>query len=210
MVLGTMAFPVFAEETNTLIEVSDSDTLKAAVNSIAENGTIKFTNEITVTKDGGYDPGVITFTKNCTVDLNGHTLNTGELVWFAGSAAVTFTSSAGNGTIKFGNITDSVFRPNENGSFNIENITFTQTENAEVCYLFNMDGENSSINLKNCVLDNINTASNGGVICGNNSVNTKANIENCQITNINGVAVFGGQVTVKNSTISATTPFIIA
>ena len=210
MVLGTMAFPVFAEETNTLIEVSDSDTLKAAVNSIAENGTIKFTNEITVTKDGGYDPGVITFTKNCTVDLNGHTLNTGKLVWFDGSAAVKFTSSAGNGTIKFGNITDSVFRPDENGSFSIENITFTQTENAKVCYLFNMSGENSSINLKKCVLDNINTASNGGVICGNNSVNTKASIENCQITNINGVAVFGGQVTVKNSTISATTPFKIA
>ncbi len=211
MVLGTMSFPVFAENTdNSLIEVSDSDTLKAAVNSIAENGTIKFTNEITVTKDGGNDPGVITFTKNCTVDLNGQTLNTGELVWFAGSEAVKFTSSAGNGTIKFGNITDSVFRPNENGSFSIENITFTQTENAEVCYLFNMSGENSSINLKNCVLDNINTASNGGVICGNNSVNTKASIENCQITNINGVAVFGGQVTVKDSEISATTPFKIA
>ena len=210
MVLGTMSFPVFAENTdNSLIEVSDSDTLKAAVNNIAENGTIKFTDEITVTRDGG-DPGVITFTKNCTVDLNGQTLNTGELVWFDGSEAVTFKSSAGNGTIKFGNITDSVFRPNENGSFSIENITFTQTENAEVCYLFNMDGENSSINLKNCVLDNINTASNGGVICGNNSVNTKASIENCQITNITGVAVFGGQVTVKNSTISATTPFKIA
>ena len=202
---------MFAEETdNTLIEVSNSNTLKAAVNNIAENGTIKFTNEITVTRDGGNDPGVITFTKNCTVDLNGQTLNTGELVWFAGSEAVTFTSSAGNGTIKFGNITDSVFRPNENGSFSIENITFTQTENAEVCYLFNMSGENSSINLKNCVLDNINTASYGGVICGNNSKNTKASIENCQITHINGVAVFGGQVTVKDSTISATTPFKIA
>ncbi len=212
MILGTMAaVPVFAEETdNTLIEVSNSNTLKAAVNNIAENGTIKFTNEITVTRDGGNDPGVITFTKNCTVDLNGQTLNTGELVWFAGSEAVTFTSSAGNGTIKFGNITDSVFRPNENGSFSIENITFTQTENAEVCYLFNMSGENSSINLKNCVLDNINTASYGGVICGNNSKNTKASIENCQITHINGVAVFGGQVTVKDSTISATTPFKIA
>ena len=212
MILGTMAaVPIFAEETdNTLIEVSDSNTLKAAVNNIAENGTIKFTNGITVTRDGGNDPGVITFTKNCTVDLNGQTLNTGELVWFAGSEAVTFTSSAENGTIKFGNITDSVFRPNENGSFSIENITFTQTENAEVCYLFNMNGENSSINLKNCVLDNINTASYGGVICGNNSVNTKASIENCRITNINGVAVFGGQVTVKDSTISATTPFKIA
>ena len=211
MVLGTMSFPVFAENTdNSLIEVSDSNMLKAAVNNIAENGTIKFTNEITVTRDGGNDPGVITFTKNCTVDLNGQTLNTGELLWFAGSEAVTFTSSAENGTIKFGNITDSVFRPNENGSFSIENITFTQTENAKVCYLFNMSGENSSINLKNCVLDNINTASYGGVICGNNRENTKASIENCQITNINGVAVFGGQVTVKDSTISATTPFKIA
>lgn len=211
MVLGTMSFPVFAENTdNSLIEVSDSDTLKAAVNNIAENGTIKFTNEITVTKDGGYDPGVITFTKNCTVDLNGQTLNTGEMQWFAGSAAVTFTSGAANGTIKFGDVADSLFRPNENGSFSIENITFTQTENAEVNYLFQMAGENSSINLKNCVLENINTASYGGVICGNNSVNTKASIENCQITNINGVAVFGGQVTVKDSTISATTPFKIA
>ena len=211
MVLGTMSFPVFAEETDkALIEVSDSNMLKAAVNNIAENGTIKFTNEITVTKDGGNDPGVITFTKNCTVDLNGQTLNTGEMQWFAGSAAVTFTSGEANGTIKFGDVADSLFRPNKNGSFSIENITFTQTENAEVCYLFQMAGENSSINLKNCVLENINTASNGGVICGNNSVNTKANIENCQITNINGVAVFGGQVTVKNSTISATTPFKIA
>ena len=211
MVLGTMSFPVFAENTdNSLIEVSDSDTLKAAVNSIAENGTIKFTNEITVTKDGGYDPGVITFTKNCTVDLNGQTLNTGEMQWFAGSAAVTFTSGAANGTIKFGDVADSLFRPNENGSFSIENITFTQTENAEVCYLFQMAGENSSINLKNCVLENINTANYGGVICGNNRENTKASIENCQITNINGVAVFGGQVTVKDSTISATTPFKIA
>lgn len=212
MVLGTMSFPVFAENTdNSLIEVWDSDTLKAAVNSIAENGTIKFTNEITVTKDGGYDPGVITFTKNCTVDLNGQTLNTGEMQYFAGSAAVTFTGGAAtNGTIKFGDVDDSLFRPNKNGSFSIENITFTQTENAEVCYLFNMAGENSSINLKNCVLDNINTASYGGVICGNNSENTKASIENCQITNITGVAVFGGQVTVKDSTISATTPFKIA
>lgn len=211
MVLGTMSFPVFAENTdNSLIEVSDSDTLKAAVNNIAENGTIKFTNEITVTRDGGYDPGVITFTKNCTVDLNGQTLNAGELQWFAGSAAVTFTSGADNGKIKFGDVSDSLFRPNENGSFSIENITFTQTEDAEVCYLFNMAGENSSINLKNCVLDNINTASYGGVICGNNSENTKASIENCQITNITGVAVFGGQVTVKDSTISATTPFKIA
>lgn len=210
MVLGTMAFPVFAEETNTLIEVSDSGTLKAAVNNIAENGTIKFTDDITVARDGGNDPGVITFTKNCTVDLNGHTLNKGELLWFAGSSAVTFTSGAANGTIKFGDVSDSLFRPNENGSFSIENITFTQTENAEVNYLFQMAGENSSINLKNCVLDNINTASYGGVICGNNSVNTKASIENCQITNINGVAVFGGQVTVKDSTISATTPFRIA
>lgn len=210
MVLGTMAFPVFAEETNTLIEVSDSGTLKAAVNNIAENGTIKFTDDITVARDGGNDPGVITFTKNCTVDLNGQTLNTGEMQWFAGSAAVTFKSGEANGTIKFGDVADSLFRPNENGSFSIENITFTQTENAEVCYLFQMAGENSSINLKNCVLENINTASNGGVICGNNSVNTKASIENCQITNINGVAVFGGQVTVKDSTISATTPFKIA
>mgnify|MGYP002550288909 CR=1 FL=1 len=211
MVLGTMSFPVFAENTdNSLIEVSDSDTLKAAVNNIAENGTIKFTDEITVTRDGGNDPGVITFTKNCTVDLNGQTLNTGEMQWFAGSAAVTFTSGADNGKIKFGDVSDSLFRPDENGSFSIENITFTQTENAKVCYLFNMSGENSSINLKNCVLDNINTASYGGVICGNNRENTKASIENCQITNINGVAVFGGQVTVKDSTISATTPFKIA
>lgn len=210
MVLGTMAFPVFAEETNTLIEVSDSGTLKAAVNNIAENGTIKFTNEITVTRDGGNDPGVITFTKNCTVDLNGQTLNTGDMLWFAGSAAVTFTSGADNGKIKFGDVSDSLFRPDENGSFSIENITFTQTENAKVCYLFNMSGENSSIDLKNCVLDNINTASYGGVICGNNRENTKASIENCQITNINGVAVFGGQVTVKDSEISATTPFKIA
>lgn len=211
MVLATMSFPVFAENTdNSLIEVSDSDTLKEAVNNIAENGTIKFTNEITVTRDGGNDPGVITFTKNCTVDLNGQTLNTGELLWFAGSETVTFTSSAENGTIKFGDVSDSLFRPNENGSFSIENITFTQTENTSVCYLFNMDGENSSINLKNCVLDNINTKSYGGVICGNNSENTKASIENCQITDITGVAVFGGQVTVKDSTISATTPFKIA
>lgn len=211
MVLGTMSFPVFAEETDkALIEVSDSDTLKAAVNDIAENGIIKFTNEITVTKNGGNDPGVITFTKNCTVDLNGQTLNTGEMQWFAGSAAVTFTSGADNGKIKFGDVSDSLFRPNENGSFSIENITFTQTENAKVCYLFQMAEENSSINLKNCVLDNINTESYGGVICGNNSKNTKASIENCQITNINGVAVFGGQVTVKDSTISATTPFKIA
>jgi hypothetical protein len=211
MVLGTMSFPAFAENTDkSFIEVSDSAALKAAVNNIAENGTIKFTNEITVTKDGGYDPGVITFTKNCTVDLNGHTLNTGEMQWFAGSAAVTFTSGADNGKIKFGDVSDSLFRPDENGSFSIENITFTQTENAKVCYLFNMSGENSSINLKSCVLDNINTASYGGVICGNNRENTKASIENCQITNINGVAVFGGQVTVKNSTISATTPFKIA
>lgn len=106
--LPTVAIPASAAN----ISVTDENSFINALSSVADGGVVQLANDISLTKDGSYKPGIIITNNNSfTLDLNGHKLaKTGNYGAFSlqGSSELTIDDTSAG---KTGEISSTVTAP---------------------------------------------------------------------------------------------------
>lgn len=188
MVLGTMAMPVFAE--------TPDEAFKAAFD--AKASTITLTGDVTVNASESYSP-VMTFTHDCTIDLDGKTLTNGNInyIGVSGGATVTFT----NGNVNFKDTNNGEFFRVIDGTLNFDKVVFQKTGTTTNNFLINMEtSDDSVLKFSDCTL-NCNDVEH--VICAYYGNGDKTiYVDNTDITT-DGDSFMGGTYVVSgNSTIT--------
>ncbi|MGN0115785.1 MAG: family 16 glycosylhydrolase, partial [Acutalibacteraceae bacterium] len=112
------------------IEVSTADELVAAYNKIKTGGTIKLKNDITMTQ-------TISITKDCTLDLSGFTLNTGEL-------EVAFDTAA---SLTINYINGKIVTPGKNGKL----ISFFKTSGDKMAHTVKFENVDVTVTAKTVI-----------------------------------------------------------
>lgn len=115
---------------------------------------------------------------NLVIDLNGKTLDRGNLdrINVGGEKKLTVTSGNGKGKITFANIGDSFFKCYSGSTITLENIDFSGSSN---CYVLSGEGSSTTqtFNVSNCKFTNITSAY--GIFTDNS--NTQFNISDTTI-----------------------------
>lgn len=148
LILGTMVIPAFAEGDVTNVE--DFSEFRTAVANNAEY--IKFTKNITC-DDTQVSGMIISIDYNCTIDLNGFTLSTGNNSGSVYTTADVKITGGNNkrGAVTFSNPSTDVFRCYK-GTMTLENIDFS---GHSCCYVISCDYEASyAADEKNIVINN--------------------------------------------------------